>query len=335
MSERKPRNNTGAGGGIKFRHRVEYVVLRVSEAITRLLPRPATIWLAGVTAWVLRVLFHLRVKSITQNLNRAFGIPKTPEEIRDRQQLIAENYRRTILTFFEFVQASVRDRHIVVGLDGAEAVLPLVLAGPTIMVTGHIGNWEAFGVLLKDYNLKGAMLAKPIHNRLIQERVLSQRRSIPGVEIILTSNSMKAVVKCTREGRHVGFVADQDARRQGIFVPFFEHPASTARGPALFSLKLGLPLIPMFMVRDPDQDLRLRLVVGTPLLPDPTAPEEAEIERLTREHTAQLEAVIRQHPADYFWMHNRWKTQPKLTSANIDHSSSPAVPEPTTEPVLP
>jgi KDO2-lipid IV(A) lauroyltransferase len=175
------------------------------------------------------------------------------------------------------------------------------------------------------------MLAKPIHNRLIQERILSQRRSIPGVEIILTSNSMKAVVQCVREGRHVGFVADQDARRNGIFVPFFGRPASTARGPAVFSYKLGLPLVPLFMVRDSSQQLRLKVVAGTPILPDGTAAEDQEIERITAAHTAQLEAVIRQYPEDYFWMHNRWKTRPKAPKANAIQPNLPLLTPPLPE----
>jgi KDO2-lipid IV(A) lauroyltransferase len=296
---------------VRLRHVVEYGILRVLEAITRPLSRNATISLAGILAFGMGRILRARRRIVEANLDIAFGKPTTPGQVAQRQALIHENYRRTLLTFLEFIQASVRRRDIVVGVDGADRVLPLAQAGPVLMVTGHIGNWEAFGVLLGDYSMRGAMLAKPIHNRLVQERVLSQRRSIPGVEIILTSNSMKAVVRCIREGRHVGFVADQDARRNGIFVPFFGKPASTARGPALFAYKLGLPLIPLFMIRDPSQQLRLRLIAGKPILPDTSSPEEEEIYRITADHTAQLESIIRQYPEDYFWMHNRWKTQPK------------------------
>jgi KDO2-lipid IV(A) lauroyltransferase len=269
---------------------------------------------------------------VEKNLTIAFGPAKTTEQKAERRRLIRENYRRTVLTFLEFIQASVRDRDIVVDIDGADNVLPLVQAGPTLMVTGHIGNWEAFGVLLVERNLLGAMIAKPIHNRLIQKRVLHQRRSIPGVEIILTTHSMKAVVQCVREGRHVGFVADQDARRHGLFVPFFGRPASTARGPATFAYRLQLPLIPMFMVRIPEQQLRLRLVIGNPIFSNPDRAEDLEVERMTREHTAQLEAVIRNHPADYFWIHNRWKSRPRETPDS--QPPSPQLPGSHPQPML-
>jgi KDO2-lipid IV(A) lauroyltransferase len=281
------------------------------ELLVSPLSRDGLVWLAGLVGGLACSGLGLRRRVVVKNLELAFGSPQTMEEKAQRNQLIREIYRRSTLTFLEFLQAGVRRRDIVVALDGVEEVLPLVTGGPVLMVTGHIGNWEAFGVLLGDYGMEGAMLAKPIHNPLVQRRVLAQRKEIPGVEIILTNNSMKAVVECARQGRHVGFVADQDARRQGVFVPFFGMLASTARGPAVFCRKLGLPLLPMFMVRDASQQLRLRTVVGRPLFRDMSLSDEEDVLRLTSLHTAQLEEVIRKHPSDYFWFHNRWKTRPK------------------------
>jgi hypothetical protein len=146
----------------------------------------------------------------------------------------------------------------------------------------------------------------------LQRRIVQRRTALQGAEIILTGDSMKAVVDGVHQGKCVGFVADQDAGENGLFVDFFGCPASTARGPALFAVTLGIPLVPMFMVRDTTPERRLVLHVGEPLFADQAADRKAEVRRLTEAHTRQLEDAVRQHPADYFWLHRRWKTRPSV-----------------------
>jgi KDO2-lipid IV(A) lauroyltransferase len=235
-------------------------------------------------------------------------------------------YQNTVLTFLEVLQQAVQRRDIVVGIEGEPRVARLLEAGPILMVTAHIGNWEAFGPLLADYGARGVMLAKPLHNPLLQRRLVERRTRLPGVEVILTGTSMHAVVDCVRQGKCVGFVADQDAGRHGLFVDFFGCPASTARGPAMFAIELGLPLVPMFMVRDATPERHLVLHVGTPLYAVPGADIKSEVRRLTEAHTRQLEAVVRQHPEDYFWWHRRWKTRPEEAYRPARWEPSNAIP---------
>ena len=122
---------------------------------------------------------------------------------------------------------------------------------------------------------------------------------------------MKTAVSAARRGKWLTIVADQDARRHGIFVDFFGKPASTAEGPALFSWKLNLPIAPLFSVRLPGPRRELK-AIGLPLIhPDPSAPREEEIRRLTEAHVRALEDTIRRYPDSYFWLHRRWKTRPK------------------------
>jgi KDO2-lipid IV(A) lauroyltransferase len=110
----------------------------------------------------------------------------------------------------------------------------------------------------------------------------------------------------------VGVIAtlvDQDAGQRGLFVDFFGRPASTHKAIALLALEHQVPL----------------MVVGTPRIAEPMTyevraaeviyPEQYggrrdAVKAMTQRFTAAFEGLVRQAPAQYFWLHRRWKHQP-------------------------
>jgi KDO2-lipid IV(A) lauroyltransferase len=116
------------------------------------------------------------------------------------------------------------------------------------------------------------------------------------------------VVRRLRAGGCVAMLGDQDARRDGVFVPFFGRPASTPAGPAWLSLATGAPLVFGTCLRGPDGRYEARLF--PPLYPEGDAGDMDAVRALTARHTAMLEAEIRQRPESWFWLHKRWKTKP-------------------------
>jgi KDO2-lipid IV(A) lauroyltransferase len=108
-------------------------------------------------------------------------------------------------------------------------------------------------------------------------------------------------------------LADQDAGRRGFLLPFFGRLTSTYNGPASLAIRLGVPLVPAFCLRQPDG--RFRLVLFPNIEPDPTAERAAEERRIMTEYNRLVETVIRMAPEQYFWWHRRWKTNPRRRSA--------------------
>jgi KDO2-lipid IV(A) lauroyltransferase len=66
-------------------------------------------------------------------------------------------------------------------------------------------------------------------------------------------------------------------------------------------------------------------VIETVEIPyDPSPPDrEAEVIRLTAACNAALEDAIRRHPAEWVWMHERWKTRPAPEAAAPEARSVP------------
>jgi KDO2-lipid IV(A) lauroyltransferase len=176
-----------------------------------------------------------------------------------------------------------------------------------LLLTGHFGNFELLGAWLGRMHPVD-FVVKPLTNPYV-DRWLEGLRRESGVGTLPLGLGVRGVYRALRENRWIALLADQDARRDGVFVPFFGRDASTPRGPAELAVRTGAPIVMGFGWRGADG--RLRLDVGPTLTPDPgIADPEASVRDLTARHTAALEARVRERPEQWFWLHRRWKTAP-------------------------
>jgi KDO2-lipid IV(A) lauroyltransferase len=199
---------------------------------------------------------------------------------------------------------AVLERTEFVGLDALRAALDRGCG--VVMVTGHFGNWEIGGAALAVRGFPLDVVAQRQSNPLFDRALVAARERL-GMRVIERGRAPKEGLRALRQGRVVAFVADQDAKRAGVFVPFFGRAASTHRGPALLALRTGAPLFLGTPLRTAQGGYRIGL-------------EEVEVERegsldeivdrWTARFTARLEAAVRAAPEQYFWQHRRWKSRP-------------------------
>ena len=143
------------------------------------------------------------------------------------------------------------------------------------------------------------------------------------MRVIDRQDAQRAVLRSLRQGRLVAFVADQDAREAGVFVPFFGKPASTHRGPALLALRTGSPLFAGVALRVGRRNYRVEL---REIVPPGSGRLGDRVNQLTSEFTSEFERVIREAPDQYLWHHRRWKTAPLPTPDAADPCADRAVP---------
>jgi len=181
-----------------------------------------------------------------------------------------------------------------------------------VLVLGHIGNWE-LACRLSRYVQPNAVIAKRSwHARLdgLAERVRAENR----VETFWRDDAGtgRAMLRLFRQAGTLGILIDQDIRDvQNVFVPFFGRPAATPRAAADLALRFGATvLVVTCHRRGPRAGDGHRLdVIEVPFDGAP-ADREDEVVRLTAACVALQEAAIRRHPAEWVWMHQRWKTAP-------------------------
>ncbi len=249
----------------------------------------------------------LRAKVARENLARAF-----PErDQRDRDALLTEHYRELgrVAGEYPHMPAIVRsaEGEVVLPVRGLEHLEAAAAPGRgVILMTGHFGNFELLGAWLTRWNPVD-FVVKPLSNPGA-EVWLGDLRARCGVGSITTGGGVKRVFQALRQKRWVAMLADQDARRHGVFVPYFGIPSSTPEGPARIALAAGAPIAFGWVVRQPDG--RHQLTIEPPLMPEGDPRDEGAVVALTARHTALLEAAVRRAPQAWFWLHRRWKTAP-------------------------
>jgi len=285
-----------------IQHDLEHFLVRAAFGASRGLSRAHALNM-GAAVGALAYRLGIRARVARENLARAF--PEWSAE--QREETLKRHYAelgRVALEYAslaELVRAPLGEVLIeVVGIEHLERAR----GRGAILLSGHFGNFEFEGARLGQMNPVD-FVVRPLSNPRVEEEV-RRLRAGAGVGTI-DAGSVREVYRAIRAGRWVAMLADQDARRQGIFVPFLGTPASTVLGPARIALATGAPIIMGFDFRQ--EDGRHVLEVQPPLeAPDPASPDAAET--LTRRHVEVLEQMIRRRPEAWFWLHRRWKTRP-------------------------
>ncbi|MCS6770562.1 MAG: lysophospholipid acyltransferase family protein [Kiritimatiellae bacterium] len=229
---------------------------------------------------------------------------------RDLKRRLRRVYQNLAVNYVEVIRwFGGRDAELdaMVRADGMEHVERARERGRGVLVlTAHLGNWDLLGpwaarrvpltIITKELKNAGA-------NRYWQEA-----RARIGLKLLPAHGSYRACLATLKRGEFLGFILDQNMTRdEGIFVDFFGRPACTTPGLAYLAAHAQSPVLPVFMVREPDGSHRVRIL--PPL--DPPADRRPEtIQDATQRYTRIIEDVIRQHPDQWIWMHRRWRTQP-------------------------
>jgi KDO2-lipid IV(A) lauroyltransferase len=142
---------------------------------------------------------------------------------------------------------------------------------------------------------------------------LNASRRRLGLDLIPMEGGLRPALKRLRGGGNLGMLADQDARRLGIHVPFFGRPASTLTGPARLSIRARVPVFVAVLDRVGPARFQARALAW--IEPVEGAEEESEVRRITEAITAAIEGAARERPDHWYWIHRRWKTPPPDAAA--------------------
>ena len=115
-------------------------------------------------------------------------------------------------------------------------------------------------------------------------------------------------LRTLRRGGLLGIVADQNTRKDHVFVEFFGRPAAATAAPAFLALKTGAPILPCYLRRTGPRRLTLHVEPRIPVVQ--SGDFERDVLLTTQRCAAELERMVRQYPDNWFWIHRRWKTQP-------------------------
>ena len=290
-----------------------YLMVRALILIVQAIPLSLLTAIAGGLARLFADVLRVRRRVAEENLALAF--PGTSPEV------IADTIRRMWEHLFLMVCEIAHSSRVIhetnwrrfIRLNGVRPLVKLLLEDrPVILVTGHFGNFEIGGYLLGMLGFPTHTVARTLDNRFL-DRFLNRFRGATGQFIIPKNGGHRQIEETVERGGTLALLADQDAGRKGCFVPFFGRPASTFKALALLSLEYDAPLAVVYVKR---LDRPMTFEMGVQAILDPRNLADhsprAAVEHITRWYTSELEAIVRSAPEQYWWIHRRWKTQPKV-----------------------
>jgi Kdo2-lipid IVA lauroyltransferase/acyltransferase len=309
------------GGFTTVRYGAEYGLIRLALALDRVLGPERSDRLAAALGRLAYRRLRIRADVVEAHLRHAF-----PE--RDEawvQATAAESYAHLGREGIAMLRLGRLGRDDVLAAVDAPPIVDEIVAGSaagkgTVLVTGHVGNWEVAGAYIAARGVPIDAVVRRLKNPYFH-RLITRARERLGLRLVTRGGATQVALDGLANGRSIGLAADQDARRGGIFVPFLGRPASTHRGPAVLAIRTGAPLYVGMAARKPDGRYHL-MVQRIPI------PEEGEFEdrvrKVTETWTQALEAAVREYPEQYFWHHRRWKTTPPEAWNVVPRSEVPS-----------
>ena len=285
-----------------------YYFARGVVAVLQALPL-VTVARLGRTLGALAYRLDARHRKVAlDNLTLCFGHEKSPAEIRviakENFRRIGENYCSAIKT----AAMSPWQMHPHFDFILAKSILPHEAnAGPQsrIVAVGHFGNFELyarFGQFVPVFKCAATYraLKQPALNRIMVS--LRANDSCRFFERRTDAAALKAAMSDT--GLLLGLLADQHAGRNGLRLPFLGHDCSTSPAPAIFALRYNCPLHTSICYRTGLAKWQIEVGDEIPTRVNGVARSTADI---MRDVNRALEVAVRRDPANWFWVHKRWK----------------------------
>ena len=253
-------------------------------------------------------LLRKRKRIALGNLHLALSEEKSQEEI---ERICRESFRNIgkdmleISSCFNFEESYLK---MLVKLEGKEHLDEALTRGNgAIALSAHLGNFPLMNVRLVNEGYPVSLVARDPENPRLAKMITSYRDAV-GMESIPDKPRMACVSKSLRalkQNRILSLQIDQNAPATECWVDFFGYLVPTFKGPVIFSIRTGAPILPMFIIRNSDS--LHKLIIHPPFQLNITGNVELDITSNIAGLTKVVEATIREYPEQWWWIHRRFK----------------------------
>ena len=272
---------------------------------------PRRVWLSfcGFLGW-LGYLFSPkpRAQSVT-HLTMVFGKEKTPQEIKKLSRgmfiMLGKNAGE-ILRASRVKTLADMEKFVVVHNYELAAAAKAKGKG-LIFIPCHLGAFELMVTYTAMKGFEPMVIGTALKDEKLNEIMVNYRNAHGAIPIERGKATLK-LFKGLKLGGTTAILIDQDTKVKSRFVDFFGMPAATPIGAAYLALKTEAIVMPAYIYLGKDNMQHITFLPEIPLVK--TGDEEADLVSNTQNYTQYIENVVREHPTQWVWMHERWKTKP-------------------------
>jgi KDO2-lipid IV(A) lauroyltransferase len=284
---------------------VLYWVYRCIVKIVSLLPYSLVLAIGRL----LGALYYLLIKKQVNLARSAIceHLAVSREEAGKITKAMCRNIGMTFMEILYMPALNAANIRQFVKIEREEALREAIAEKKGVVVLAiHMDNWEWLGAALSLYGYPLTSFIKKQPGESVN-RILEYLRTKVGIELFTRgTGETVAAARAMKKGKMLGFIADQDGGRDGIFVPFLGTMASTPAGPAFFAQKFKAPIVPIFIVRDPGGGHKT--IVCDKFYYEDTGDQQKDMYNCTRKMTGIVEGIIRRYPDNWLWFQRRWNT---------------------------
>jgi Kdo2-lipid IVA lauroyltransferase/acyltransferase len=288
-----------------------YLVVRLFVCAVQTLSLEACDRVAHWLAWLACDVIGVRRRVIDENLSRAF-----PQLTASERTVLARRMWQHLFLMVAEIAHAPRKIHDTnwreyIRFHNQAAMMRLLWADrPKVFVSGHYGNFELASYTMGLFGFPTYAVARPLDNQFL-DRFVKRFREAKGQHILPKQGSADEIAELLANNRTLSVLGDQHAGPKGCWVNFFGAAASTHKAIALFALSNNAPLAVGY-ARRTGGPLSYEMGVEAIVEPAELSTEVRGIAELTQWFTAVLEGLVRRDPAQYWWVHRRWKGGPPM-----------------------
>jgi KDO2-lipid IV(A) lauroyltransferase len=313
-----------------IRHRLEYLLFQTGRLTISLLPIRLASMMADVIGWCVFRLIPgklTRYQVARDNLNTAFG-DSLSDAAADR--IILGMWQHLFRMVVEIIQLPRQfrlfDCNEVLDFHNRNwCVQTLCSQRPVLMLGGHFGNWEVSVNTFGHFGFPMGVVARHLDNPYLN-RWFQRFRESSGNHMIMKHGAGQELAEILENNGMAALLCDQDAGRSGVFVDFFGKPASTFKSIGLLAMQYDALILVGGAYRLPPAKQKgarwVRFDLATQDVIDPrdfTGPNS--LNEITQRYTSALESLIRRAPEQYFWVHRRWKSEPRSRRRRVQKAA--------------
>ena len=240
---------------------------------------------------------------VNANLKAIFP-QKTRSELFKIQIQIFRNFAKYLVDFFRFEELNKEYIKRKIKIEDIHYLDEALKKGKgAVLLSAHIGNWELGGAVVALLGYPLWAVALPHKTKKVNDFFNAQRER-KGMKVITFGKAARTCIRYLEENKMIALVGDKDFTQDtGILIDFFGKPTHLPKGPAAFALRNGSPIIPVFMLRNPDDTFTLK--IGKPV-----DCSSGSMEGITFECKTVIENLVKDYPEQWYMFKKFW-AQPK------------------------
>lgn len=290
---------------MKLRYLIEFILFKFIQILFYPLPRKSHIKIGKVAGSIAFKFLKNKRKIAMENLRLAFGKELDEKEIERIAKKCFQHFGILIFDLLWLMKKGEKEIRKITKIKGIEILKEAKESKKgALLLSAHLGNWEIVPHSLALEGLPINSIARKFDNPYLN-KVVNKFRERYGNRVIYKQDAKREAVEILRKGDFLAILADQNTlKTHGVFVDFFGTPASTSIGPALFHIKYGSPIIPVFCY--PDENYNYLIEIKKPFKREP----DENLLKVTEKYTKIIEDEVRKNPHLWLWIHQRWKEKP-------------------------